>query len=400
MSIQNTSFRMIAQTQFGLEEVLRTELLKLGARDLQRHNRAVSFTGDQGFLYKANLCLRTAIRVLVPIETFGMRSTEEMYFGIGRIPWEEYLGPEDTLAIRCTLNTPYLDHSQYAAQKAKDAIVDRLRERFGARPSVDREDPTLRIQLHVIGDQCHVSLDSSGTSLHERGYRTDTDLAPINEVLAAGMVQLTGWDRRSPLVEPMCGSGTIAIEAALLAGNIPPGVFRKGFGFQRWKDYDADLYSTIHNAALARISDEKPIIIAGERAGLVVEKARANVLNAQLEDAIELRHSAFEQLEAPGRRGVLIINPPYGERMDHLGHEKDAQAEEINAFYKTLGDTLKKRWAGWQAWVITSNLEAAKHIKLTPKPRIQLFNGALDCRFMRYEMYEGSRRLEPRPSSN
>jgi len=400
MSIQNTSFRMIAQTQFGLEEVLRTELLKLGARDLQRHNRAVSFTGDQGFLYKANLCLRTAIRVLVPIETFGMRSTEEMYFGIGRIPWEEYLGPEDTLAIRCTLNTPYLDHSQYAAQKAKDAIVDRLRERFGARPSVDREDPTLRIQLHVIGDQCHVSLDSSGTSLHERGYRTDTDLAPINEVLAAGMVQLTGWDRRSPLVDPMCGSGTIAIEAALLAGNIPPGVFRKGFGFQRWKDYDADLYSTIHNAALARISDEKPIIIAGERAGLVVEKARANVLNAQLEDAIELRHSAFEQLEAPGRRGVLIINPPYGERMDHLGHEKDAQAEEINAFYKTLGDTLKKRWAGWQAWVITSNLEAAKHIKLTPKPRIQLFNGALDCRFMRYEMYEGSRRLEPRPSSN
>lgn len=400
MSIQNTSFRMIAQTQFGLEEVLRTELLKLGARDLQRHNRAVSFTGDQGFLYKANLCLRTAIRVLVPIETFGMRSTEEMYFGIGRIPWEEYVGPEDTLAIRCTLNTPYLDHSQYAAQKAKDAIVDRLRERFGARPSVDREDPTLRIQLHVIGDQCHVSLDSSGTSLHERGYRTDTDLAPINEVLAAGMVQLTGWDRRSPLVDPMCGSGTIAIEAALLAGNIPPGVFRKGFGFQRWKDYDADLYSTIHNAALARISDEKPIIIAGERAGLVVEKARANVLNAQLEDAIELRHSAFEQLEAPGRRGVLIINPPYGERMDHLGHEKDAQAEEINAFYKTLGDTLKKRWAGWQAWVITSNLEAAKHIKLTPKPRIQLFNGALDCRFMRYEMYEGSRRLEPRPSSN
>jgi len=400
MSIQNTSFRMIAQTQFGLEEVLRTELLKLGARDLQRHNRAVSFTGDQGFLYKANLCLRTAIRVLVPIETFGMRSAEEMYFGIGRIPWEEYLGPEDTLAIRCTLNTPYLDHSQYAAQKAKDAIVDRLRERFGARPSVDREDPTLRIQLHVIGDQCHVSLDSSGTSLHERGYRTDTDLAPINEVLAAGMVQLTGWDRRSPLVDPMCGSGTIAIEAALLAGNIPPGVFRKGFGFQRWKDYDADLYSTIHNAALARISDEKPIIIAGERAGLVVEKARANVLNAQLEDAIELRHSAFEQLEAPGRRGVLIINPPYGERMDHLGHEKDAQAEEINAFYKTLGDTLKKRWAGWQAWVITSNLEAAKHIKLTPKPRIQLFNGALDCRFMRYEMYEGSRRLEPRPSSN
>lgn len=393
-----SSFRMLAQTLFGLEEILRLELLKLGARDIQRHNRAVSFSGDLGFLYKANLCLRTAIRVLVPLETFGMRSAEELYRGMGRIPWEEFMTPQDTLAVRCTLNTPYLDHSQFAAQKAKDAIVDRFRERFKERPSVDLEDPTLRIHLHIIEDQCHVSLDSSGTSLHERGYRQDTDLAPINEVLAAGMVQLTGWQKVHPLVDPMCGSGTIAIEAGLLACNIPPGLFRKGFGFQKWNDYDADLYGTIHDSLLGRISEERPVIVAGERSRRVAEMARANVLSAQLEDTIEVRNASFEELEPPAGKGILIINPPYGERMDHRGLEANAQEEEINDFYKMIGDTLKKRWAGWQAWVITSNLEAAKHIKLTPKPRIQLFNGPLDCRFMKYELYEGSRRLTPRPT--
>lgn len=393
-----SSFRMLAQTLFGLEEVLRLELLKLGARDIQRHNRAVSFSGDLGFLYKANLCLRTAIRVLVPLETFDMRSAEELYRGIGRIPWEEFMTPQDTLAVRCTLNTPYLDHSQFAAQKAKDAIVDRFRERFKERPSVDLDDPTLRIHIHIIDDQCHVSLDSSGTSLHERGYRQDTDLAPINEVLAAGMVQLTGWQKIHPLVDPMCGSGTIAIEAGLLACNIPPGLFRKGFGFQKWNDFDADLYGTIHDSLLKRISEERPVIVAGERSRRVAEMARANVLSAQLEDTVQVRNVPFEELEPPERKGILIINPPYGERMDHRGLEAAAQEEEINAFYKMIGDTLKKRWAGWQAWVITSNLEAAKHIKLTPKPRIQLFNGSLDCRFMKYDLYEGSRRLTPRPT--
>lgn len=393
-----SSFRMLAQTLFGLEEVLRLELLKLGARDIERHNRAVSFSGDLGFLYKVNLCLRTAIRVLVPIEAFPMRSAEDLYRGIGRIAWEDFLGPNDTIAIRCTLNTPHLDHSQFAAQKAKDAIADRFREHFKERPSVDLEDPVLRIHLHLIGDMCHVSLDSSGTSLHERGYRTETGPAPINEVLAAGMVQLTAWDKRLALVDPMCGSGTIAIEAGLLAGNIPPGIFRTGFGFQKWNDYNEDLHGTIHDAVLKRISEEQPVVIAGERSRTIANMARTNVANAQLEDVVQVRHTPFEELEPPQGKGILIINPPYGERMDHRGAEAEAGAGEMNAFYKMLGDTLKKRWAGWQAWVITSNLEAAKHIKLTPKPRIQLFNGALDCRFMKYDLYEGSRRLTPRPT--
>ena len=392
------SFRMIAQTLFGLEEVLRVELLKLGARDIQRHNRAVSFQGDPGFLYKANLCLRTAIRILVPIHDFRLRSVDELYRGILRIDWETFLSPQDSFAVRCTLNSPYLDHTQFAMQRTKDAIVDRFRERYGQRSSVDTDDPDVRIHVHVIGDHCQVSLDSSGGSLHERGYRSETGSAPINEVLAAGMVQLSGWDPRRPLVDPMCGSGTIAIEAGLLACNIPPGLFRKGFGFQRWNDYDADLYGTIHDAQLKRIGEDRPVIVAGERARRVAEMALTNVRSAQLEDTIEVRNTPFEELEPPAGKGVLIINPPYGERMDHRGAEAEAGTEAINAFYKMIGDTLKKRWAGWQAWVITSNLEAAKHLKLTPKPRIQLFNGALDCRFMKYDLYEGSRRLTPRPT--
>lgn len=394
-----SSFRMIAQTQFGLEEVLRVELLKLGARDIQRHNRAVSFFGDLGFLYKANLCLRTAIRVLVPIGDFRVRSADELYRGIHRMDWETFLSPEDSFAVRCTLNSPHLDHSQFAMQRTKDAIVDRFRERSGKRPSVDTEDPVLRIQVHVIGDHCQVSLDSSGTSLHERGYRDDTGPAPINEVLAAGMVALSGWDPRRPLVDPMCGSGTIAIEAGLFACNIPAGLFRKGFGFQRWNDYDPDLYGTIHDSLLKRISEERPVIVAGERSAEIAEMARVNVANAQLDDTIDVRNVPFEELEPPPGKGVLIINPPYGERMDHHGAEAEAEVEAINTFYKMIGDTLKKRWSGWQAWVITSNLEAAKHIKLTPKPRIQLFNGSLDCRFMKYDLYEGSRRLTPRTST-
>jgi putative N6-adenine-specific DNA methylase len=327
-----------------------------------------------------------------------MRSAEDLYRGIHRIPWEEFITPQDTFAIRSTLNTPHLDHSQYATQKAKDAIVDRFRERFGQRPSVDADAPTLRIQIHIHGDQCQVALDSSGTSLHERGYRTETGPAPINEVLAAGMVALSGWDPRKPLVDPMCGSGTIAIEAGLYACNIPPGLFRKGFGFQQWNDYDEDLYGTIHDALLKRISEERPVIVAGERSEAIFEMARQNVARAQLEDTVAVRHTPFEELEPPPGTGTLIINPPYGERMDHRGAEAEAEVEAIQALYKMIGDTLKKRWAGWQAWVITSNLEAAKHIKLTPKPRIQLFNGALDCRFMKYDLYEGSRRLTPRPS--
>lgn len=379
-------FWMTAQTMYGLEKVLAEELLRLGAKDVRTHNRAVAFTGDLGFLYKANLCLRTALRVLIPISDFPVRTEQDLYAGIKKIAWERFMRPEDSFAFHCTLSSNRFHHAQYLALLAKDALADRFRERTGARPSVDAEHPVLRIRLFIHGDHCSVSLDSSGDSLHKRGYRDQTNLAPINEVLAAGMVLLTGWDRMSNLVDPMCGSGTILIEAALIAANIPPGVYRKGFAFQQWPDFDEALWRRIHDGAMERISGNKPLILGGELSKNVLRKAAANVAIADLKEEIELRNVAFEDLEAPARRGILIINPPYGERMD-----EDA---DINGLYQMIGDTLKKNWAGYDAWLITPNLEAAKHIRLTPRPKIRLFNGPLDCRFMRYELYAGSRRRD------
>jgi putative N6-adenine-specific DNA methylase len=392
-------YRMVAQTLHGLEEVLRTELLKLGARDLERHNRAVSFTGDQGFMYKANLCLRTALRVLVPVDSFELRSTDELYHAIKKIQWEEFMDVKDTFMFKVTLNTSYFDHAQFAAQKAKDAVADRFREKFGVRPSVDTEDPTLRIHLHINQERCTVSLDSSGGSLHQRGYRGETNAAPLNEVLAAGMVLLSGWDKRSALVDPMCGSGTIPIEAALLAANIPPGYYRKQFGFQRWNDYDAELWETIHTSMVDKITGDLPIILGADGNRITTRKAKDTVREANLDDAVKIQGTLFQDLIPPAERGMLIMNPPYGVRMDERGIGADGSEEDINTMYKMIGDTLKHRWAGWTAWILTSNMEAAKHIKLTPKPKIQLFNGALDCRFLRYEMYAGSRRREmPSPT--
>ncbi|MFZ1658316.1 MAG: THUMP domain-containing protein [Flavobacteriales bacterium] len=379
-------FNMTAQTMYGLEPVLAEELLRLGAKDVEKHNRAVSFRGDLGFMYKANLCLRTALRVLVPIEDFEVRSEQDIYAGIKKIPWEVFMGMDDTFAFSAKLNTELFGHSQYVSLLAKDALADRFREKTGKRPTVDVEDPALRIRLFITGDHCSVSLDSSGDSLHKRGYREQTNLAPLNEVLAAGMVMLSGWDRMSNFVDPMCGSGTLLIEAALLAANIPPGAYRKGFGFQRWSDFDAELWAKVHAGAMERITGNKPVILGGEVSKNVARKAETNIAIADLKEEITVKNVAFEDLPAPEGRGVLIINPPYGERMD--------EDEDINALYKMIGDTLKKNWTGYEAWVLTPNLEAAKFIKLTPRPKIRLFNGALDCRFLRYELYAGSRRRE------
>lgn len=378
-------FPMIAQTMFGLEELLATELRSIDAQDIEVLNRAVRFRGDEACMYRANLCLRTALRILVPIHSFPVRSEHDLYQAIKRMPWEDHLDPSRTLAIQCALSSDRFNHSQFLALKAKDAIADRFRERTGQRPSVDLDDPDLRIHLHVHGDQCTVSLDSSGGSLHKRGYRDNTNLAPINEVLAAGLVLLSGWDRRSNLVDPMCGSGTLLIEAAMIAGNIPPGIHRPKFGFQRWRDHDARLWRHVRESALAGVTEDRPPILGGELSPHVARKAASNIAITGLKDRIRIKNSPFQELEPPAGGGTLIMNPPYGERMDR---------EDINALYRTIGDTLKQRWGGYQAWLITSNREAAGHIHLTAKPRIKLFNGALECRFMRFELYSGSRKRE------
>lgn len=360
------------------------ELLALGARSIKRHKRAVSFVGDIGTLYKMNLHLRTALRVLVPFHSFKVRSTDDLYHRVRKYRWEDLMGVDDTFALGIKINSKHFDHSQYAMQRAKDGIADRFMHLHSRRPSVDKETPDVRLHIYINRDECLISLDSSGESLHKRGYRSLTNRAPINEALAAGMVLHSKWDARTPFVDPMCGSGTILVEAAMIAAGVPPGYYRDEFGFERWHDFNEDLWEKIYQKAIDRIHGDVPPILGGEISSNVFRKSKTTIRDANMGELVELRNCAFADLERPeGARGTMIINPPYGERMNK---------DDINALYKMIGDTLKKNWQGYEAWVITSNLEAARNIKLTPRPKIQLFNGALDCRFMRYEIYEGSRR--------
>lgn len=378
---------MIAKTIFGLEEVLSQELQRLGAKDVEVHNRAVSFTGDKGFMYKANICLRTALRILVPVKTFTIRDEKSLYSSLQEINWEEYMDVADTLAIDTVLNSDLFTHSQFISQKAKDAIVDQFRAKHGERPSVDLDKPTLRIHLHIFKDSCTVALDSSGESLHKRGYRDKTNLAPLNEVLAAGMILLTGWDKRSTFIDPMCGSGTILIEAALIANNIPPGYYRDAYSFEGWKKYlpfEEDLYNTIFDAAIDKITNHTQQILGGELSPNVAKKAKENVKLAKVEDVVTVKVSDIKDFEVPAGRGVVIINPPYGERM---------VKDNIEELYKTIGDTFKKSFSGYDCWVLSSNFEAFKHVGLRPSRKIPLFNGQLECRFMKYEMYQGTKRV-------
>lgn len=377
-------FQMIAKTMFGLEEILAAELLKLGAREIEPLNRAVSFVGDKGFMYKANLCLRTALKILKPIATFKMHDEIDLYKKISKIPWEEYLTVDDSIVVDSVLNSEVFTHTQFISQKTKDAIVDRFREKFEKRPSVDKDNPDLRINIHVFNHDCTVSLDSSGESLHKRGYKVDVNKAPMNEVLAAGLVMMSGWEKHRHFVDPMCGTGTLLIEAALWANNIPPGYYRDEFAFERWKDFDKELFDMIYNAAIAKIKNDVQNIRGGDASRNVIRIAKNNVLEAKLEDTIRLEVADFENFQPDEGRGVVIMNPPYGERMNK---------DDSEALYKSIGDTLKKNFNGYDAWIISSNMEALKNVGLRPSRKIKLFNGALECRFMKYEMYSGTKKI-------
>ncbi len=391
---EETDFKMIAKTVFGLEEILSTELQRLGARNVEVHNRAVSFTGDKGFMYKANISLRTALRVLVPIETFTVVDEKSLYNSIQAINWEEYMDVTDTLAIDTVLNSDLFTHSQYLSQKAKDAIVDQFRAKHGERPSVDLDRPTLRIHLHVFGNTCTVALDSSGESLHKRGYRDKTNLAPLNEVLAAGMILLSGWDKHSTFIDPMCGSGTILIEAAMIANNIPPGYYREEYGFEGWKKFrafDEELYNTIFDAAINKITNHQQQIIGGELSPNVAKKAKENIKHAKVDDIVSIKVADIKDFEVPPGRGTVVMNPPYGERM---------VKDNIEELYKSIGDTFKKNFSGYDCWMISSNMEAFKHVGLRPSRKITLFNGQLECRFMKYEMYQGTKKIHKQGVTN
>jgi putative N6-adenine-specific DNA methylase len=383
-SFQQKTFNMVATTQQYLEPVLVNELLNIGATDVEKHNRAVSFTGDLGVMYRANLCTRTALKVLVPFVKFKARNERDLYEEIRRIDWETYLDVDGTLAVHTSLSTDYFNHSQFVSQKTKDAIVDRFRDKFGLRPSVDIADPHLSIAVHIVRDEVSISFDSSAESLHRRGYRTEQTLAPINEVTAAGMIMLTGWDGKGAFVDPMCGSGTILIEAALYAKNIAPGLFKKRFGFMHWKNYDRKLWESIVSEARANIRETDTVFIGSDKTFKAIEIARANATRAGLDEDIRLSNKRFEEVKPPqGVAGLVVMNPPYGERLP---------IEEIGPFYKEIGDKLKQDFDGYTAWIISSNVSALKKVGLAASQRLTLFNGPLECKYYKFELYKGSKR--------
>lgn len=375
---------MIAKTLAGLEDLLVQELQELGASSIEKGIRSVSFEGDTGFMYKANLCCRTAIKILKPISSFNVFKEEDLYQKMYDIKWEDYMDVDGTLAVNATVFSAQFTHSQYIALKTKDAIVDRFRDREGVRPNVDLDHPTLRINVHIDRNICSVSLDSSGESLHKRGYKLSATLAPINEVLAAGIIMLSGWKGQCDLMDPMCGSGTFLAEAAMIACNIPPNLNRDEFGFETWKDYDTELYEVIEKSALKRIKDFRYKIYGYDVDPVAVQKAKENVKNANLQDFIEIGTKDFFVSKKEGNDYLyLIFNPPYDERIS---------VANIEAFYASIGSTLKRGYSGSQAWMITSNMEALKYVGLRPSQKIKLFNGKLESKLVKYELYDGSKK--------
>jgi len=372
-------FKMIATTTLGLEEVLATELLKLGAKNIEQHNRAVSFYGDEGFMYKANLCLRTAIRVLKPLTSGKAQNEHQLYDLIDTISWDKFLSLNQTLAVTAALNTEYFNHNQYVAQKCKDAIVDQFRAKTGKRPSVDRENPDFGLYIYIFNDEVNIMLDSSGIPLYKRGYRVDTNLAPLNESLAAGLILLSGWDGRLPLYDPMCGSGTILIEAALIAANIPPGYFRESYCFMNWPDFDQELFDKIYDNVISKINNNKPVLLGTDISPHVLKKAKENAVSANVNEMITFQKADFFETNfGEEKKYTIIMNPPYGERMNK---------DDITVLYKTIGDTLKHKYKGSSAWIISSNIEGFKSVGLKTSRKLSLYNGGLPCKYNKYEMY-------------
>lgn len=363
----------------GAEELAAAELAALGISDATPGKGGVAFHTDRAGLYRANLWLRTASRVLVQLSQFPCTSPTELYAGVHALPWQELITPDMTLAVDCSLRDSALTHSGFVALKTKDAVVDRIREACGRRPNVDTTSPDVRINVHLHKNVCTISLDSSGDSLDRRGYRLERNEAPLRETLAAAVIALTGWDGSIPLADPMCGSGTIPVEAALLAAHIPPGLQRE-FGFQRWLDFDISLWEKIYGEAEGGICRLPVGLITGydldNRALLL---AGRNTAKAGLEGQIHFFHAALQDFRPEGDKGVIILNPPYGKR---LGEEDD-----LRELYCQIGDVMKKQCRGWTGYVLTGNLELAKYIGLKASRRYVLFNGAIECRLLKYDLY-------------
>ena len=372
-------FELVAKTFHGLEEILAKELTELGASNIEIGNRMVAFTGDKALMYKANFCLRTAIRILKPIKHFKANTADEVYDNIKSIAWENYLDNTKSFAVDAVVFSNEFRHSKFVAYKVKDAIVDYFRDQTGERPSVRINNPDVLLNIHIAEDRCTLSLDSSGESLHRRGYRQEAVEAPLNEVLAAGMILMTGWKGECNLIDPMCGSGTIPIEAALIARNIAPGVFRKEFAFEKWVDFDQDLFDSIYNDdSQEREFNHK--IYGYDNNPKANEIAIRNVKAAGLSKEIELKLQPFQQFEQPKEKSIIITNPPYGERIS---------TDDLLGLYKMIGERLKHAFAGNDAWILSYRDECFDQIGLKPSVKIELYNGALECQFRKYQLFDG-----------
>lgn len=371
------------KTFFGLETVLGEEIKKLGGRNVELKNRAVNCEGDLGFLYKINYAARTALKILVPIDEFKAYNETKYYDRLFKFEWDEFMDVNQTFAIDSTVNSERFSHSQFMTFKMKDAIVDYFQNKYGRRPSIETKSPDIKFHLHIDRELVTISLDSSGDALFKRGYRKEQGEAPINEVLASGMLQLAGWDGKGNFLDPMCGSGTLLIEAAMIAMDLPAQLYRRRFGFQNWKNYDDDLFATIKQHRVDRIREFHGKIVGYDIDGRMLDAARINVESAEMEDVIEVRRENFFDTKKDMFPLLMVFNPPYDERISINDDD----------FYKKIGDTFKTSYPNTLAWLISSDLDAPKKIGLRPSRKIKLFNGKLETRFLQYEMYEGTKKL-------
>ncbi len=377
--VESGQFKIIAKTFQGLEEVLAKEIINLGGNEVEIGRRMVSFTGDKEMLYKANFCLRTAVKVLKPIKEFKSTDADEVYEVVRQMDWSEYIDNTKTFLVDSVVFSEKFRHSKFVAYRVKDAIADYFREKTGERPNVSISNPDLRVNVHIAENDVTISLDSSGESLHRRGYREDSVAAPLNEVLAAGMIMLTGWNGECDLIDPMCGSGTILVEAALIARNIYPGVFRKEFAFEKWNDFDEELFDNIYNDDSQEREFEHKIY-GYDINRKAVASALENVRSAGVADIVEVEQRDFYDFEQPLEKSIMITNPPYGERIT---------TDDILGLYAAIGERLKHAFIGNEAWVLSYHDECFAKIGMRPSTRYALFNGALECEFRKYQIFDG-----------
>lgn len=372
------NMQLVAKTFAGLEEILSKEIEAIGGQNIQVTKRGVLFEGDQKVLYRANYELRTALRILVSLHSFKAENEQVLYKKVREIEWWKLMDLNQTFAIDAITRSNIFKHSQYVGLRTKDAIADQFRDKMNRRPSVSPEKPDVRINIHIHDTEVNLSLDASGDSLHKRGYRLSAMEAPISEVLAAGMIKLSGWDATKPLTDAMCGSGTIPIEAAMIASNTPPQLRRAYFCFKNWLDFDKNTWESVISEAAANVVRIQQPISGSDWSQKAIQMAWKNVENAGFREKIFLKRHDFFDLKPKEESGFLVMNPPYDERL---------KLEDAIQFHKQVGDALKKNWKGWTAWILTANLEAAKFIGLRPTRRIPLFNGALECKLLKFDMY-------------